>query len=272
MNEKGIELIEKDLPLSNHEPEVTEDVVNFRFLTSTVIWLDITSSITTGTEPELQRFHATMISHTSQNKLEVVMGSKNWVMIEIGRIATLQEPKFRLMAQLNSVSHCAEMERTVNDISSKLLYGLPHETLEDLNMSEYNADPIFGINSDTTTIVTHAFALMALVYLHFLIYDLEKLEILDSVIARAMKVIRHPDTVKLHPALILPLFIFGVVAGQYDEEYFRSIFSVSPLVDPCLKHRGRILPILEEIWHKRRTISGFMWKDCLHVADGILLI
>ena len=72
--ERSRTIICEDLPLSEYEPTVVEEVVNFRFLGGAIIWLDITSSITAGTAPHLLPYHFSVIASNSQTKLEDIMG------------------------------------------------------------------------------------------------------------------------------------------------------------------------------------------------------
>ncbi len=82
--------------------------------------------------------------------------------------------------------------------------------------------------------------------------------------------IRIPPS--LLSALVLPLFIIGAAASDEDQPFFRDVFSRPPLLDPMLKHRVRIMPILEEVWRRRRTSLWFGWSDCLELTADILLL
>jgi hypothetical protein len=113
---------------------------------------------------------------------------------------------------------------------------------------------------------------MASVYLHLVIHGFAKLELLDTIIAEVLELLQDRVSTSLLPSLVCPLFIIGSVAKPEDESIFRSIISSRPLHDPALLHRERILPVLEEIWKGRRTISGFEWKHVLELAHDVLLI
>lgn len=126
--------------------------------------------------------------------------------------------------------------------------------------------------SDPPTLVIHIFAYMASLYLHLVTHGFQKLEALDATISGAKRMLQTQISIHLLPALVSPLYIIGSVARQGDEQFFRNIFSSPPLLDPLLKHRGRILPILEEIWSRRQTTPGFAWKDSLELTYDILLL
>ena len=260
----------EDRPLLEHEPMAVEDVVSFRFLSGTIIWLDITSSITAGRAPHLLPYHTSVIASYSQTKLEGIMGCRNWVMLQIGRIAALHEHKIQAMRQQHF--DCTELKQTVADIGRQIQCGLAQLALEAFDISERESAAIFEPILDPPPLVTYIFAYMASLYLHLVIEGFQKLEILDATISEAMRMLRTQIPTQILPALVSPLYVIGSVARQEDEQFFRDIFSSPPLLDPSLKHRGRILPMLEKIWSKRQTAPLFAWEDSLELTHDILLL
>jgi len=260
----------EDRPLLEHEHVAGEEIVSFRFLSGTIIWLDITSSITAGRAPHLLSYHTSIIASNSQTKLEGIMGCRNWVMLQVGRIAALHEHKIQAMRQQHF--DCTELKQTVADISRQIQCGLAQLALEAFNISERDSAATFEPILDPPTLVTHIFAYMASIYLHLVIEGFQKLEVLDTTISEAMRMLRNQIPTQILPALVSPLYVIGSVARQGDEQFFRDIFSSPPLLDPLLKHRRRILPMLEEIWSKRQTAPLFAWEDSLEPTHDILLL
>ena len=136
--EKSRTILFEDLSLSEYEPVVAEEAVNFRFLAGTMVWLDIISSITAGTAPHLLPHQFSVFASNSQTKLEDIMGCKNWVMLQIGRIAALHEYKTQALQQ--GRFDCTEFEQTVGDITREIQCDLTQGVLE---------------GSDPSTLVTH---------------------------------------------------------------------------------------------------------------------
>jgi len=269
--EKSRAILCEDRPLLEYEDVAVEEVVNFRFSSGTIIWLDITSSITAGTAPHLLPYHTRIIAPNSQTKLEGIMGCRNWVMLQISRIAAVHETKILAMRQQHF--DCAELLQTVADIRRQIQCGLTQLALETFNISEGDSAATFEPPIlDPPTLVTHIFAYMASLYLHLVIEGFHNLEILDTTISEAMRMLRTQVPSRILPALVSPLYVIGSVARQEDKQFFRDIFSSPPLLDPLLKHRGRILPMLEEIWSKRQTGRLFAWEDSLEPAKDILLL
>ena len=68
-----------------------EKVVAFRFLSSSVIWLDLIRYIIAEEAPFLPHYHTSVVTADSQMKLETTMGCRIWVTLLTGRIIALQE-------------------------------------------------------------------------------------------------------------------------------------------------------------------------------------
>jgi hypothetical protein len=256
--------LHKDRLVSNQDPAVAQDILCFRFLSGTTIWLDIISSITTGKAPVLLPYLSSILASDSQIKLGDIMGCKNCVMLQIGRIATQYEHKSRdkQTGQFDSI----EFKQTTCDIKLEIERSLSQGAFADLDHPEQNSTDVPHTSPNPPImqkLVTCVFAQMALVYLHLVTHGFQELESLGSDISETMGLLQTRVAKHVLPALISPLFIIGAVARQVDEQFFRDIFSSLPLLDPRLKHRGRILPILELIWERRQTALPFRWQDCL---------
>ena len=260
----------EDRPLLDHDNVAAEEVASFRFWTGTIIWLDITSSITAGRAPLLLPYHTSIIASHSQTKLDGVMGCRNLTMLQIGRIAALQEIKIQGLRQQHF--DCTELKQSVADLKGQIQCSLAQLALEAVNISERYSTAMSEPISDPSILVTHMFAYMASLYLHLVVEGFQNLEILETTISEAMRMLRTQIPTQILPALVSPLYVIGSVARQEDKQFFRDIFSSPPLLDPSLRHRGRILPMLEEIWSKRQTEPLFVWEDSLESAHDILLI
>lgn len=268
--ENSRKILFEDRPLLESGNAAVEEVGNFRFLSGTIIWLDITSSFTAGQAPHLLPYHACMIAPNSKTRLEGIMGCKNWVMLQIGRIAALHEHKIQAIRQQRF--ECAELKQTVADISRQIQCGLAQLALEASNISDSDSAASSKPISDHPTLVTHIFAYMAYLYLHLVIEGFGRLEVLNTTISEAMAMLRSQVPTQILPALVSPLYVIGSVARKEDEQFFRDIFASPPLLDPSLNHRKRILPMLEEIWSKRRTAPLFAWEDSVELTHDILLL
>lgn len=269
LGESSRTILSGDLPVMGYGDRALE-VATFRFLSGTIILLDITSSITAGRAPQLLPCHTSVIASNSQTKLEGVIGCRIWVMLQIGRSAALHERKAQAMRQQHI--DCTELKQTVADIGKQIQCDFAQLVLEAFNILKPDSAAMSEPILDTATLTTHIFAYTASLYLHLVIEGFKNLEVLETAISEAMKMLRTQIPTQILPALVSPLYFIGSVARQGDEQFFRDIFSSPPMLDPSLKHRGRILQVLEEIWSKRRTAALFAWEDSLELTHDILLL
>lgn len=275
MNETPLEVTYEDLPISEQEAADAEQIATFKLLGGKLMWLDIIFAVTSGAAPSLRSYHSLVLASNSETQLEDIMGSRNWIMLQIGRIAALHEHKMQTLQQ--GLFDCAAFKQDVADITQDIQCGLTQGALEDFNISDSDPTATFcaassNAVSDPTLLITHSFAYMATIYLHLVAHGFQNLELQEATILSATRMLQTQISDQILPALIAPLFVIGSMANKEDEQYFRGIFSSPPLSNPSLKHRERILPILEEIWSRRRTESGFFWHECLELTSDILLI
>lgn len=263
LSERSRVIICEDQVVPEFDSVVSAEVANFRFLVGTLIWLDITSSITTGTTPRLYEYHSHTITPDSHIKLEKIMGCENWAMSTIGRISMLHENKIKAL-ELQGNLVCSEFEQVLISIREEIQQHLERSAVEDVGVPK--VQPI-----DSTAFITQVFASMALIYLHLITFGFQHLEAIGR--ACESKTLLHgliPSGV--HTALICPLFVIGAATKEEDEPFFRNFFSDSTLMHPALQHRRRILPILEEIWRRRKVATTLTWHECLGLTSGLLLI
>jgi hypothetical protein len=192
------------------------------------------------------------------------------VILLLGRLAAIYGQKGQ--ASQHATFDCSQLEQIVDEMSQEIQCGLTQGALENINISSAISAPSFNTMLDPSTLVTHMFLHMASIYLHMLVQGFQHLILLDKTTSEAMTMLRTQTSTNLLPSLVCPLFFIGCVARQEDKQFFRSVFSSPPLLDPLLKHRGRILPILEDIWSKRATILGFGWEGCVELTKNLLLI
>jgi hypothetical protein len=262
LSQESRTIISQDLPVPRDNPVATEQVQTHRFLTGTILWFDIVASMTEGTAPYLLQFHSKVLAPDSQTDLATIMGCRNWVMLQIGRISALYARKAHALelGQYNAV----EIEETVADISNSIYSGLAQESLDPFSISE--------IDLPQDLLITHLFAFTALIYLHLVARGFDEVDMLYMTLAEALRKIRCRLALQSLPGLLSALFIIGCAASPAAQHVFRDTFSSVPMLDPALQHRARVLPIFEEIWRRRQMAPGLVWKDVLDLTGDILLV
>ncbi|KIV96457.1 hypothetical protein PV10_00327 [Exophiala mesophila] len=266
LSEPSTTILHQDLPLTVYDPVVAEEIESFRFLRSTLVWLDIVSSITAGTAPRLAPHAFCPITNNSQTRIEHVMGCKNWVMLLLGRIAALHQ--HQCQARLAGIFDTAQFAQEFSDIDTEMQCGLFKEAS---GFREVAGTPCHAI-TDPISFVTYLFARAASIYLHLVKHGFDHLELVSPTVGSTLELIQSNTPSDLLPNLILPFFIVASVAAPPDQQFHRDLFSSPPLLDPVRQHRQTILPCLEEIWERRQSAPKFEWEHAVELACDIILV
>ncbi|KFY44494.1 hypothetical protein V494_01451 [Pseudogymnoascus sp. VKM F-4513 (FW-928)] len=184
-------LLKASLPLLDYEALVSNEAAQTRFLGGTLIWLDIISCITQATTPHLLLYHSTVMDPDSKTRLEDIMGCKNWVMLQIGRISELYAKK--LQALREGHFYCEAFKETIVDINVQIQLGLD------------TAGPESVALCNPPALVTPVFASMAFIYLHLVTNGFKQLGALDAAISRAMIMLQTEVPTHVLPAIVAPL-------------------------------------------------------------------
>lgn len=266
-----------DLPvLEGENPLATQEAVAFRFLTVTVVWLDIISAITAGTAPRLVPSHdREMVWNCSQTKFENVIGCKGWVLLQIGRVAALHAHKTQALTEDQSTN--IAIQETVSDIGKEIQGGLNQIALEGFCLAEggpcdNSASNLRSTAVDECTTVTNVYTYMASIYLHLVTHGFQQMELISPNICAALGMLHAQVPAHLLPSLVCPLFVIGCVAPQEGMPFFRNIFSSPPLLDALFEHRMKLLPVLEETWRRRQSADNMSWAQVLELAPNMLPI
>ncbi|PVH88372.1 hypothetical protein DL98DRAFT_403861 [Cadophora sp. DSE1049] len=245
------------------EGQPNENVTSFKFLCGVIIWLDILDSITSGKSPCLLNLHSHALSPSSHIKLEAIIGSSNWAILQIGRIVALHENKVQLLQTgcLGSESGRAEFDQKVDEIRHELQCGLTEQALVCLRVHSKPVAPA-DTSLHNQAIVTRLFALAASIYLYLVVQGSHQET--GPLAEEAMMILRTQMPRDLMHVIIFPLYIVGYVASPDDQPFFRCVFSATPVLEPSLEHRSKILPLLEEAWLARDdALDGGGWQRSL---------
>lgn len=249
--------------LQNHSPGVREEVLGFRTIAGSIVWLDIIFSVTSGEAPSSWPDPLFSNDSACQVRLQDIMGCQNWVMIQIGRIA-----EFHKQMTQASEHKCDEYMQIVEAIHNDIQIGLANTGSPEL------ISPLIDIDSpgpDLVVLITYLYAQTALIYLHLILHGFKDFQHVRAPIAIVTNYARRGITPKLRPALVLPFYICGSVVDEGGRDLFRSVLSSPPLANPSLQHRPRVLRALEEIWSQRQSMPAYTWHDCLIASSDILL-
>ncbi|KAF7934496.1 hypothetical protein BELL_0318g00120 [Botrytis elliptica] len=253
--------------LLNNEPSII-----FLFLSGVVMWLDVVSCMTTGKSPQLLDLHH--MAFGRQIKLEKIMGCKNWVMTEIGRISTLHESRRNGLQSGTFDTYSFETQADV--IRQTIRRGLNEQFLTELRITNPNTTSHGGSRISDQAVITRLFARAACIYLELVVHGFKVVEEksdLYSLIAEPLSMLSTISNEDLIRAIVCPLYILGCVAKVEERDVFRKTFSSPPLNDPFMHHRSTILPLLEKVWILRDIHSNNVsWECVLQLSDDKILL
>jgi C6 transcription factor Pro1 len=254
------------LPSPDDDFKAMEEVAAFRFLGGTILWLDVISSITSGVTPRLLSYHRINLSVESPTRLEYIMGCKNLIMTQIGRIAALFEEGD------HGYFDATELRIRADDIRHQVECALAHYKLETIGLSPPDLLPTMNRKLVPSIFVTRMFAILAFVYLHLVVSGFRDLELLNQYTSEVMDMVQGSASEDTLRAVVCPLYMAGIAAEHGDQPWFRKIFSTLPLLDPCLGHRQSILANLERVWNRRQKTPSLTWREFVNLSSDVMLI
>ena len=258
------------------------DNAALNFFTGAILWFDILACVSTGLEPYLANYHDRLLLSASLPissqggpsgpiELHTIMGCRNWMMVVIGRIATLKMWRGKCIESgtldINRVAETAgniqlEIEFNCSRISEELnalreQYSGPPPHHQPQVYKEY-----------TALVVTQIFACAGLIYLQTVVSsDPSVLHIQGALqnIKMAMSLILDP---RMFRGLVWPLCVAGCMASsQRDQEFFRNTVESAILDSPRFGNSGQALQILEKSWELQQERGRLI--DCATVIQEL---
>lgn len=256
------------------ESRDSEQSLIFPFLFGVVIWLDIVSCVNTGKSPHLLDLHPLAFDSKAQIRLEKIMGCKNWVMTELGRISQLHSSK-RDEIQ-GGIFDAHSFENQAEHIRQTIRRGLNEQFLTELRITNSDSTSPTKPKISPQEIITRIFSRAAYVYLELVVGGFKRIEEnpdLRNIITEPMMMLPTLPRGDIFRAIVCPLYILGCVANSEYRDIFRDIFSSPPLKDPSMHHRSTILPLLEKVWILRDANSNNVsWEMVLQLSDDKILL
>jgi hypothetical protein len=240
LQEKSRAILRDQVQLTLEPAVVRNEVYTMRFMSASLIWLDIIASITSGSSPKLQPYHTALLSPESKTKLEDVVSCRDWALVQLGRIADLHA-RNEGARRAGHIS-CSVLVQEVEDLRQDTDSGLCREGLDDY-CGTVTTTRMFdlrkGRHSEHVTLITRMFGYAALIYLHLVMHGFQKLDDIEGPVSRAIWLLRNrlSDTPQLIPALVCPLYLIGIVARTEPErDLFRDVFQSTSFLEPLFKH------------------------------------
>lgn len=233
------------------------DGAAMEFIAGVFVWFEVIGAITTGLTPCLASYHETLLGGMSPIvDIKKIMGVEAWVMILIGKIASLDQWKRDFqgggrLSMISLVSKATEIER---DLKSGLARFVESSTANGPAMSSIDRKGSISLAnfSAHSRYVSQIYALAALVYLHVIVSgpfpDLSEIRENVLQVREALRALPDPQLVR---SLYWPILVTGSMAVPHEEQFFRDLISTSGITASSPGIGWHVLTILEQCWSSR---------------------
>ena len=251
----------------SQNPFFKTDEAAIKILITIFLWFDIYTCISSGSKPYLESYFQRLLESPDGGiDMGQVMGCENSIMIQIGKIASLdvwkrESQKSGKLSVVNLVKQATQIEQ---DLKSGLAEAQRKAELSPQFPGENTSIPLATISNPSKHIhlanlsiysnyVTQINAMSALTYLHVVVSgpQPESPEIRETVrnTIDALRNIPHPQLVR---AMQWPILVSGSMALEEEEPFFRQLICGSGVVSETAIGLGwNILKILEQCWRTR---------------------
>lgn len=239
------------------------DQAAFRFYSALLIVDDTIAGICTGQAPELIQYHARLLTNGGEKpplSLENFVGCENWVLLQMGEIATLSAWKQSLkkagkLDMMELVARASAIQRTLLENLARLDAAV--------DMSHSNWLGLFGVYNDQlppmpggcAVFVTRVWAHAALLYLAVSVSGWQPASAgIRENVTRILALLERMPAPELLRTVVWPYCIVGCLCEPAEEFRFRA------MADALVPHRlfgpaRKALEIMENVWRKRDELT-----------------
>ncbi|KAF2810303.1 uncharacterized protein BDZ99DRAFT_563187 [Mytilinidion resinicola] len=250
----------------------------FRFSSTLVILDDIIASTALQEQPRLYEYHRSLLGGIQGTEdppinLEAVVGLKNWTLLQIGEIATLEAWKQRCKTAGNL--DVVELVRRATAIKESLVAHLMRlETDPPKAPKENNSFlDIFAPPLSQCSLVSRVWAHAALIYLSIVVSGWQPTNVdVRYHVNRVIELLKLQRSPALLRTMVWPFCVAGCLAERGQEAHFRGMVEV--LQPPSIfgtVHKA--LEIMENVWRNRDT--DFATRDiatCFRAQGNLVLL
>ncbi|KAF2103650.1 hypothetical protein NA57DRAFT_31077 [Rhizodiscina lignyota] len=264
----------------------------FRFSSTLVIFDDIIASTALQEKPKLYEYHCSLLSDSDGSgsgwteppiNVEAVIGIKNWVLLQIGEIATLDAWKRHRRAAGNL--DVMELARRAMIIKDSLVTNLMQlETEIDPAIAPKDSANLLDIfaqcncqPSKTSTIqrslVTHIWAHAALIYLFVVVSGWQPTSVdVRYHVDRIVELLKQLSQPALLRTMVWPFCVAGCVAEPMQEAQLRGM--TEALQPSAFGTVHKAFKIMENVWHNR-NVGDIATRDlatCFRSQGDLVLL
>jgi hypothetical protein len=239
-----------------------EDEVTLKFIMGIYTWFDITSCVAVGSSPFLAQHYERLLGGVNPPlRMEKYIGIQNWVMIFIGKIASLDA--WKRTSQSSGTLSIIELVKKVTQLETELKQALDDfskdcENSATLEQAARRTLPHLAPLSVYSNYLTEVYASSALTYLHVVVSGpYPDLPDIRETVCKTMEMIKKLPNPAVPRCMWWPLLITGGMAGKWflfrclggvrsPNHSFKTTHETSPQLHPVLL-LATLTPILTAV-------------------------
>lgn len=269
------------IPPAEHIKMPSTEQAAFSFSTSLLLFDDVIASTVLQRRPRLHAYHKGLLQDVDKTgkpliDLQAVIGCQNWVIVQIGEIAALDEWKqeARDAGRLSMMELVARAMRIKETLESHLQQ-LEREPVHShqvskpiLDLLKIREEPGASINAVTSIWANAALAYLFTVVSGWQPANAEVQHYVGRVIGMISRDLASPDLIR---AVVWPFCVAGCLAGKQYETQLRSM--VSSLQPQMVFGTARkALQIMENAWSDREFLRDMDLAACFKSHGEMVLL
>jgi hypothetical protein len=252
--------------MSHQRRDWNSDQAAFRFYSALLIVDDTIASVCMGQAPELLQYHAQLLTNGGRAdekpplSLEDFVGCENWVILQIGEIATLDawkrsNKKAGTLDMMELVARASAIQRTLLENLARLDTAVDTPPSDRLGLFRVYNDQLPPMPGGCPVFVTRVWAHAALLYLAVSISGWQpgSAGIRENV-TRILALLERMPAPELLRTVVWPYCLVGCLCAPAEEIRLRAM--AHALVPQRLFGAARkALEIMESVWKRRSEMT-----------------
>jgi hypothetical protein len=233
-----------------------DETLALDFFATALIWFDVISSVTLGTNSEYFEIYSYILQiESGRIQLCKLMGSQNWVMTIIMEISRLAE--WKTVREDNGDLSQSQLAKSVRTIEERLENGMRENQARQISNK---FDPC-GARTRESQFVTQFFAWATKVYLYVIQSGAyPRVPEIKASVVEALALLRDVPDGRWIRYLVWPFCVISCMADEEYQDEFRQIAEMASMDKDIFCNFQNAASIMEECWRGRKTQPSVPWS------------
>jgi hypothetical protein len=233
-----------------------DETLALDFFATALIWFDVISSVTIGTNSEYFNIYSNILQiESGRIQLCKLMGSQNWVMTAIMDISLLAE--WKTVREDNGDLSQSQLAKSVATIEERLENGMRENRARQIS-NKY--DPC-GARTRESQFVTQVFAWATKVYLYVIQSGAyPRVPEIKASVLEALALLRDVPDGRWIRYLVWPFCVISCMADEEYQDEFRQIAEMASMDKGLFCNFQNAASIMEECWRGRKSQPCIPWS------------